>query len=82
MAQDFRAAFGLGESDLLINSIDIDGVNLAGVQALTTRTDELRAQVQSLTAQNGALRGRVAELEARLQRIEALLARPAAPAQP
>ncbi|HVG44198.1 MAG TPA: tail fiber domain-containing protein [Longimicrobium sp.] len=82
MAQDFRAAFGLGESELLINSLDIDGVNLAGVQALTTRTDELRTQVRSLTAENGALRGRVAELEARLRRIEALLARPAAPGQP
>jgi Head domain of trimeric autotransporter adhesin/Chaperone of endosialidase len=85
MAQDFAAAFGLGESDRLINSLDIDGVNLAGVQAVAARTDQLRAQVQSLTADNGALRGRVAELEARLQRIEALLARQpetAAPARP
>jgi len=80
MAQDLYAAFGLGESDRLINSLDIDGVNLAGVQALTARTDQLRAQVQSLTDENGALRGRVTELEARLQRLEALLARPAAPA--
>jgi hypothetical protein len=82
MAQDFAAAFGLGESNLLINSLDIDGVNLAGVQALTARTDHLRAQVRTLTDENAALRGRVSELEARLQRIEALLARPAAPAQP
>src|SRR3954447_24465995 len=73
MAQDLFAAFGLGESDRLINTLDIDGVNLAGVQALTARTDQLRAQVQSLTGENGALRGRVAELEARLQRLEALL---------
>jgi hypothetical protein len=80
MAQDFAAAFGLGESELLINSLDIDGVNLAGVQALTARTDQLRAQVRTLTDENAALRGRVSELEARLQRIEALLARPAAPA--
>ncbi|MFL5539069.1 MAG: tail fiber domain-containing protein [Longimicrobiaceae bacterium] len=80
MAQDFAAAFGLGESNLLINSLDIDGVNLAGVQALTARTDQLRAQVRTLTGENAALRGRVSELEARLQRIEALLARPAAPA--
>ncbi|MFL5382041.1 MAG: tail fiber domain-containing protein, partial [Longimicrobiaceae bacterium] len=80
MAQDFAAAFGLGESNLLINSLDIDGVNLAGVQALTTRTDRLRAQVRTLTDENAALRGRVSELEARLQRIEALLASPAAPA--
>jgi hypothetical protein len=82
MAQDLYAALGLGESDRMINSIDIDGVNLAGVQALTARTDQLRAQVRSLTDENAALRGQVQALEARLQRIEALLARPAAPAQP
>ncbi|HKP76373.1 MAG TPA: tail fiber domain-containing protein [Longimicrobiaceae bacterium] len=82
MAQDFSAAFGLGESNLLINSLDIDGVNLAGVQALTARTDQLRAQVRTLSDENAALRGRVSELEARLQRIEALLAQPAATPAP
>jgi hypothetical protein len=77
MAQDFSAAFGLGESDLLINSIDIDGVNLVAVQAVAARTD-------GLAAENAALRGRVDELEARLQRLEQLLASPAeaAPARP
>ncbi|HEV7588339.1 MAG TPA: tail fiber domain-containing protein [Longimicrobium sp.] len=74
MAQDFAAAFGLGESELLINSVDIDGVNLAGVQALAARTDTLAAQARALAAENSALRGRVAELEARLQRLEALVA--------
>jgi hypothetical protein len=89
MAQDFAAAFGLGESELLINSLDLDGVNLAGVQALAARTDQMRAQMRSLTdenavlrGENAALRGRMSELEARLQRIEALLARPAAPTAP
>jgi hypothetical protein len=85
MAQDFRAAFGLGESELLINTVDIDGVNLAGVQAVAARTDALREQVRALTGENAALRGRVSELEARLRRIEAALAAPAAspaPAQP
>ena len=82
MAQDFSAVFGLGESNLLINSLDIDGVNLAGVQALTARTDQLRAQVRTLSDENAALRGRVSELEARLQRIEALLAQPAATPAP
>jgi hypothetical protein len=74
MAQDLFAAFKVGESDLMINSVDIDGVNLAGVQALTTRTDSLRSQVQALTADKTALESRVTELEARLKRIEAALA--------
>jgi hypothetical protein len=39
-AQDFHAAFGLGESELLINTIDIDGVNLAAVKALEARSAE------------------------------------------
>jgi hypothetical protein len=82
MAQDLYAAFGLGESNLMINSIDIDGVNLAGVQALTTRTDALRTQVQTLTTENSALRTRVTELEARLARIEALLSTSAAATAP
>jgi hypothetical protein len=67
MAQDFYAAFGLGESDLLINTVDIDGVNMAAAQALLTRTDELREEVASLREEN-------AELRARLERIERALA--------
>lgn len=81
MAQDLYAAFGLGESDLLINSVDIDGVNMAATQAVAARTDVLRTQVETLTGENAALRARVDELEARLQRIEAAL-NPAPAAQP
>src|SRR5438876_2230919 len=33
-AQDFRAAFGLGDSDRIINTVDADGVALAAIQAL------------------------------------------------
>ena len=39
-AQDFRAAFGLGDFPLRINTIDADGVALAGVKALEARTRE------------------------------------------
>jgi hypothetical protein len=74
MAQDLYAAFGLGESDRLINTVDIDGVNLAGVQAVAARTDQLREQVSTLNQENAALRARVSDLEARLQRLEAALA--------
>jgi hypothetical protein len=76
MAQDFYAAFGLGESELMINSVDIDGVNMAAIQALTARTDALQAE-------NATLRQENAEMRARLERIEALLAgQGTAPAQP
>lgn len=66
MAQDFHAAFGLGESDLMINSVDIDGINMAGVKALDARTVAQQERIDTLEAE-------VAELRARLARLEALL---------
>ena len=43
MAQDFWQAFHLGGTDSLgINSISIDGVNMAAIQALEKRTSELK----------------------------------------
>jgi hypothetical protein len=47
-AQDFYAAFGLGENPLRINTIDADGVALAAVRALEVRTRELQAENQFL----------------------------------
>jgi hypothetical protein len=74
-AQDFHAAFGLGEDPRRISTIDADGVALAGVRALESRTRELRgegsalrAQVEALTRENDDLRARLARLEALLER--------------
>lgn len=72
MAQDFHAAFGLGESNLLISSVDIDGVNMAAVQALTARTDALRTENESLRRENAAQAAELADLRARMERLEAL----------
>jgi hypothetical protein len=65
-AQDFRAAFGLGNDDVTIGTVDADGVSLAGVQALDRRTLAQQAEIEALRAEN-------ADLRARLERIEALL---------
>jgi hypothetical protein len=55
MAQDFHAAFGLGVSDKLIDTIDPDGVALAAIQGLKAEKDEeitrLRAELEALKAQ-------------------------------
>ncbi|MEW5926894.1 MAG: tail fiber domain-containing protein [Gemmatimonadota bacterium] len=64
MAQDFRAAFGLGESELLINTVDIDGVNMAAVKALEARTTRQQERITELEARNAALEERLARLEA------------------
>jgi len=71
MAQDFHAAFGLGESDTTITTTDVDGVTILAVQALARRTDELRAR----TAELESLRREVAELRARLGDVDTLRAR-------
>jgi hypothetical protein len=57
VAEDFHAAFGLGDSDHAIGLGDIDGVNFAAVQALERRTAEQARQIQSLEQ-------RIAQLEA------------------
>ena len=70
VAQDFYAAFHLGGTDSLgINSICIDGVNMAAVQALEKRTAELREK----TAELETVKTRVTELERRLARLERTL---------
>jgi hypothetical protein len=57
-AQDFHAAFGLGEDPLRIGTGDADGVALAAVQALERRT-------RALADANAALRERLRRLECR-----------------
>jgi hypothetical protein len=47
-AQDFYAAFGFGESDTTITTVDIDGVNMLAIQALERRTNELRSAISDL----------------------------------
>lgn len=63
MAQDFRAAFGLGTDDTSIGLLDIDGVNFAAAKALEARTARLRAEVDALRADRDDLARRLAELE-------------------
>ena len=47
-AQDFDKAFGLGESELSIDTIDADGVALEAAQALAERNKKLEAKVTAL----------------------------------
>ncbi|MBN8230816.1 tail fiber domain-containing protein [Corallococcus macrosporus] len=67
VAQDFRAAFGLGTDDKSIGLLDIDGVNMVAIQALARRTEELNAK----SAEVDALRAEMAELKRSLSRLEA-----------
>jgi len=55
MAQDFYAAFGVGEDDKHITSIDEDGVALAAIKALHAENVALKREVQRLSAKVDAL---------------------------
>lgn len=59
MAQDFAAAFGLGEDEKRISAIDADGVALAAIQGLNQKVEEKEARIK--------------ELELRLEKLEQLL---------
>ena len=64
MAQDFYAAFGIGEDDRHITSIDEDGVALAAIKALHGENAALRAGMHSQHTELVALRGELRRLEA------------------
>ncbi len=55
MAQDFYAAFGLGDSERHINSLDADGVALAAIQGLYAENQALKAQLDTLERRLAAL---------------------------
>jgi hypothetical protein len=79
MAQDFYAAFGVGEDDRHITSIDEDGVALAAIKALHAENRELRerlAREAARSARNEAQRARDdARLQALERKVDALAAR-------
>jgi hypothetical protein len=70
MAQDFYAAFGLGENDRAIATIDLDGVSLASIQALDTLVQEQDARIATLEQERDSLQARLDALDARLAALE------------
>jgi len=65
MAQDFHAAFGLGESDRVIHPVDASGVTMAALQALYTRLSTVERDNRALRDANDRLTRRVHTLERR-----------------
>ena len=65
MAQDFRAAFGLGEDDTHISTVDSEGVALAAIQALYQTVTELKRDLGDKDQQITELRARLARMEQR-----------------
>jgi hypothetical protein len=63
MAQDFMAAFGLGDKDTVIHGVNADGVALAAIKGLNTKVED----------KSKALEARLNELESRVVTLEQAL---------
>jgi len=76
-AQEFSAAFNLGEDPLRIGTMDADGIALAAVKALEARTRNLLAASSDLARENATLKTHLArqgeQLRLLLARIDSLL---------
>ena len=70
MAQDFYAAFGLGEDDTHISTVDADGVALAAIQGLQEQVQDKEARITALESENTAQRRQIDGLESRLAALE------------
>jgi hypothetical protein len=76
MAQDFYSSFGLGENETSISTVDIDGINMASIQALEKITRELKQkseQVEILKKNLEEMKKEKDLLEKRISRAEELI---------
>ena len=74
MAQDFYAAFNVGEDDRHITSIDEDGVALAAIKALNAKVSHRDAAIRSLQRKDAELLSRDARLERQMTALAAEVA--------
>ncbi len=71
MAQDFHAAFGLGDTDKGIAMVDPDGVALAAIQAVARENQLLKEQLAALQAEREAQQQQLVQLQQALQTLQA-----------
>jgi hypothetical protein len=77
-AQDFRAAFGVGESDTGITTVDADGVALAAIKGLVEELQERDKQIEELkmkSAEVETLKAQHAEVQTELRAIREQLSK-------
>jgi len=73
MAQDFYAAFGLGNDDKSINTVNADGVALAAIQGLNLKVEEQATTIEKQAATIAAQASELSDLKARMAKLEALV---------
>lgn len=70
MAQDFYAAFGLGQDEYYISSVDADGVALASIQGLYQIVQEKENQIKALQSEKANQQEQLEALEKRISSLE------------
>ena len=73
MAQDFYSAFGLGDSDRAITTVDEGGVALAAAQALAVRTNALGQQVREKDAKIEGLQQQLRQQQKEIDGLKKLV---------
>jgi hypothetical protein len=68
MAQDFHAAFGLGDTDRAYDPIDAHGVAFAAIKGLYEQLQEQSARLEQLERENDSLRERQCSARSRAAR--------------
>jgi hypothetical protein len=71
MAQDFYAAFKVGEDDKHISTIDSEGVALAAIQGLYQMVQKKDAKIAALETENQTLKNKLDDIDTRLSKLEA-----------
>ena len=71
VAQDFHAAFGLGDSDKAIGSVDESGVALAAIQGLNQKLEETQQAEEAKEAEIQTLEKKLDELQAAVKQLVA-----------
>ena len=69
MAQDFHVAFGLGNDDKTINTLDADGVLFLSVKGLAEELKERDKTIEDLKAQNEELSRKIEAIDERLNSL-------------
>lgn len=70
VAQDFYAAFGLGEDERLIATVHADGVALAAIQGLHGLARDQAVRLEQLEDENDALKAELEEIRERTDALE------------
>ncbi len=73
MAQDFYAAFGLGNDETRISTIDADGVALAAIQGLNLKVEEQAAIIDEQATELITLHSQVSTLQSEMAELRALV---------